>query len=589
MPEPASAPGTHLSRPHDTGPQQTTGIPVPAWCKDAVAAFVLFAATAAVVIWQNSRLGVLWDLSFVLEQAYRISLGQVPYRDFPLAYPPLTFLTQATLIKITGTVVWHHVAYAAVVGGLATVLTWRIALTLLRRSVVRPRVAAFCLSLPLTVLGIYCIYPHPGYDGDCTFTILAAILLLLYAEEKDFPRTLSFMAGMAMVVPAFVKQNTGLAFLGGATVAILALLLIERSRGGNARGYAVILCGVAVGSVLAAVLIDAFAGLSNYLHWTITVAAERQKGTMWAPWAFELLPWWFVALVAGALLLWRRPGRPGQTVAALMVSVPFAWTSACVLTGADATNAAECLLSLWPFIVMVSLAISILSARRRTGMALTLPFVIIVTTQGAFLSQGVWGSTYALWPLAVVLIASTLAALAHWTGDGSLTTSMISVVIGLSLTLSGSHYAWSGVRLDYADVWQGQPQTSAMPALQGLTVGGDWLRQFDQLADYVKAEIPPQDGVLVVPGEDLFHYATGRTPHFPVLMFDQTGNPYTPEELVRIARTQDIRWLVVKRKLQLKFDPTNDGRHLLDVLLRECTKAWELENYDVYRCRFDSE
>src|SRR5712691_4391213 len=62
----------------------------------------LFLATAAVVVWQNSRLAVLWDLSYVLENSYRISLGDIPYRDFPFPHAPLTFLIQAAIIKLAG-------------------------------------------------------------------------------------------------------------------------------------------------------------------------------------------------------------------------------------------------------------------------------------------------------------------------------------------------------------------------------------------------------------------------------------------------------------------------------------------------------
>jgi len=87
---------------------------------------VLFFATALVVVWQNFRLGVLWDLSYILENSYRISLGDIPYRDFPLAHAPVTFLIQAALIKLTGRVFFHHKLYCAAVGGLATLLTWRI-------------------------------------------------------------------------------------------------------------------------------------------------------------------------------------------------------------------------------------------------------------------------------------------------------------------------------------------------------------------------------------------------------------------------------------------------------------------------------
>jgi len=87
---------------------------------------ILFFATAGVVLWQNLRLGILWDLSYILETSYRVSLGDVPYRDFPMPFAPLTFLTQAALIKLTGRVFLHHVIYAAVAGGLATLFTWRI-------------------------------------------------------------------------------------------------------------------------------------------------------------------------------------------------------------------------------------------------------------------------------------------------------------------------------------------------------------------------------------------------------------------------------------------------------------------------------
>src|SRR5205823_9413508 len=160
----------------------------PRW-RDWIAALVLFFATAVVVVWQNFRLGVLWDLSYILENSYRISLGDIPYRDFPLAHPPITFLIQAALIKLTGRVFFHHELYCAAVGGLATLLTWRILLNLLRSVVSSAWWVAFFLSAPLTVLGIYCIFPHPFYDPDCTFALLICILLLQQLDLKGCPRS----------------------------------------------------------------------------------------------------------------------------------------------------------------------------------------------------------------------------------------------------------------------------------------------------------------------------------------------------------------------------------------------------------------
>src|SRR5262249_44973428 len=119
------------------------------WLADVV----LFCATAAVVLWQNSRITVLYDLSGVIEPAYRMSLGDRAYGDFPFAYAPLTFWIQSEIIRLWGTVYWHQIAYAALAGGLATVLTWRVLVNILRESLRWPRLTAFLLTLPVIVLG----------------------------------------------------------------------------------------------------------------------------------------------------------------------------------------------------------------------------------------------------------------------------------------------------------------------------------------------------------------------------------------------------------------------------------------------------
>jgi hypothetical protein len=155
-------------------------------------------------------------------------------------------------------------------------------------------------------------------------------------------------------------------------------------------------------------------------------------------------------------------------------------------------------------------------------------------------------------------------------------------VIALSLLISGGHYVWSNERLDYAKVADGGVEHSSLPALRGLSARGPWLPQFDELVAYANANIPAQDALLLIPGEDLFYYATGRAPHFRVLMFDHTVNPYSPEEIVQRARAGNVRWLVLKRDLQLETDPVEDKQRLLGLLAYDFTKIEELDNYDVY-------
>ena len=92
---------------------------------------------------------------------------------------------------------------------------------------------------------------------------------------------------------------------------------------------------------------------------------------------------------------------------------------------------------------------------------------------------------------------------------------------------------WSHERLDYANLSEGEIVRSTLPALAGLSVRGPWIPQFEELVRYSDREIPREDGLLMIPGEDLFYYTTGRHPRFPVLMFDHTLNPYSPEEIVK--------------------------------------------------------
>ncbi len=575
-------------------PDRSTGAEAWLW-RDWIAALFLFFATAAVVVWQNSRLGVLWDLSYILENSYRISLGDVPYRNFPLPYAPLTFLTQAALIKLTGRVFFHHVLYCAVVGGLATALTWRILLNLLRETVTSARLMAFLLSAPLTVLGIYCIFPHPFYDPDCTFAILLCILLLQQLERKAFPPLRAFLTGTALVVPLFVKQNTGLAFLGSAGLSLAVLMGLEAWRRRPVPGYAWMMTGAAAGLLSALLLIHVTAGLANYKRWTIQFVASRRMpllADMLGVYQDRMLPWWIAAFAAGALLLWlnRRGKRVLGLLSGSLMSVPFAWTSIYLFIERDSSERAERLLALWPFLLIVSFVFALLSVRRRAGIALILPYILISTVNGAFLSQQLWGSTYALWPLLILLVAGTITALvAPWKERSAWEMVPLTSVVAVSMLVSGGSYVRSHERLDYANLSEGEMVRSSLPALAGLSVRGSWIPHFEELVRFTEREIPKEEGLLMIPGEDLFYYTTGRHPRFPVLMFDRTVNPYSPEEILKLSGAQDVRWLVVKRTLQLEEEPVGDKDRLLELLGQHFKQVGSLDNYDVYRRKSSSD
>jgi len=626
-----------------------------------IAAIALFSATAAVVFWQNAHVAVLFDVSYILNTAARIAAGQMPYRDFPLAHAPLTFLIQAAIIRLTGRVFFHSVLYVALVGGLGTVLAWRIAFNSLRGRMGSAWAIALLLAAPLTVVGIYCILPNPEYDCDCGFWLLVALwflqradfafhpntactqngdchpeqpdigchpervparqdeskacperrsprrpesngdLRLLFGKLRLHPFARGFAAGTALVVPLFFKQNMGLPFLLAVLAAVLLLLVVDGLRRGRAdfnepeaRFLVSVLAGVAVTFSLAVLVLHFTAGLGNYFHWTIRFAAERRLpgfGDMLGVYMDPSLAWKLPCGVAALVLLQSGFGRKRwvQIAAFALLAAPFLFTLASLVIYDDADERGDTLLALWPLLLLLAAALALrdlFQQRRKPSLRGLLPLIILVAINGTFMSQQLWGSTYGIWPLLVLLVADLLAFLdgfARRNASCRWFAPALAGLISITLLVCGGFYTASEERLSYATLPDEPAQHSAFPELAGLATPGPYLPEIDELLRYAQANIPFNDGIVFVPGEEPFYYATGRVPRFPVPFFDPTIDPYSPAEVAALVRSCNIRWLIVKTDSQTKEDPTPDRAELMQLLMQEFAPAAHLRGYDVYR------
>ena len=557
-----------------------------------IAGAFLFMGTAAVVWWQNSRLTILYDLCGVLEPATRIAQGDIPYLDFPFPYAPLTFLTQAAIIRQFGAVYWHHIVYCCVIAGASTVLTWRILANLFCDRFPRPGVTAFLLSLPLFVLGVYCIFPHPFYDPDSAFVILLIIFLLLRLEKKGFPPFRTFLLGTSMAVPLFIKQNIGLAFLGSTGIALLFLMAVGLRRKMRALRYFYLLAGAAAGLCIALCIIQYTCGLDNYKFWTVTFATVRRTPSltdMLSVYADRSLVLWVAVFLLGAFLMRQnaRIKRWPAVMSTVLMAAPFIWPIVYLLIDTDASERAERLVNLWPMVFIASISMAYIFVRRLNGIASGLPFILVCTAHGVFLSQQLWGSTYGIWPLLMILISLVLV-LSFEPSEGSLgiDVTILATAISISLIVAGGFYVYSNERLDYVNFEDGEMHHSTLPQLAGLSMRGDWIADFEELVKYTDENIQRDDGILYLPGEDLFYYTTGRHPHFPVLLFDVTNNPYPLDEIRERVIASDIEWLIVKNDTQIEADNTIDSKDAIFELLKPDFRSIEsLNNYEIYKRR----
>jgi hypothetical protein len=605
--------------------------------RDWIAGAVLFAATAGVVLWQNAHVAVLFDLSYILNAAERIAAGQVPYRDFPLPHAPLTFLVQAAIIRLTGRVYFHHVLYAAVVGGLSTVLTWRIALGMLRGRVAA-WVMALLLAAPLTVVGIYCILPSPEYDCDCGFWILVAIAALMKVDSEPRRRwgwLREFVAGVALCAPLFCKQNMGLPFLFAAVCAILLVLAArwmrregDRADGIDMQSAMALLAGVCAALAAGALALHWTAGLGNYIHWTIEYAGQRRLpglGAMLSVYAYPELAWMLPCVVAGVLLLHfasgershlsdknkgvarihhtdedlsvgaPRMGHPHpvwtQIAAFVLLAAPFLFALVALVVYDDADSRGDSFLMIWPVVMVLAAVLAIANVVRpwcELSLRILMPIVLLAAINGSMMSQQLWGSTYGIWPLLMLLLAELIAFVGDFAerrGVPRRFAPALAVFVSAAMLICGGFYVTSEERLSYANLPDGPAMRSAFPALRGLATPGPYVPEIDELLRYAEKNIPFNDGVVLIPGEEPFYFATGRVPQFPVAFFDPTIDPYSPEETAALVRARRIRWLIVKTDVQTKEDPTPDRAELMSRLMQEFTLAARLRGYDVYRIK----
>jgi hypothetical protein len=536
---------------------------------------------------------VLFDLSYVLENAWRIAAGDVPYRDFPLPHAPGTFVIQALIVKLFDASFTTHAVYCALIGGASTVLALKILELLLEPYFQAFRALALVLAAPLVVLNVYAIYPHPFYDPDACLFVLLALWAILECRRRDYPPRRCFTAGVLLVVPIFVKQNIGLAFFVLTHMALLTLWLEESARA--RAGWRSIVAGSVTAGLAALLVVQLTAGLDHYWQWTVAYPATRPR---FHPRKLvedyrQVSVWICVALaLLGFVLARHAPQRRGALTAAVALTALLpAWI---VAKGSGSPLAAGLpmanVIGFWPYLCALSLLVLVLVLRRSPlRFPLLVPVVIVGTAEACFLSQGVVGSSYGVFPFLVLLQGFLVTA---FLGPGAARSTWAAWALALigsaSLTRAGYGYVAYNARLAYADVGGPDVHASTHPRLHGMASSGEYVADLDRLLAWVDANVPASEPVMTIPGEDPFFYALRRRPRMPVLLLERrTLTPYDDVELAEFVRQRNIVWMVEKTKLQCCAGMAKVD-WLMAMLHPRFDLVHEIGPYRIYRKRPDA-
>jgi hypothetical protein len=558
------------------------------WAR-VLGAAVLFGGSAAVVLWQNTRVAALHDLSYILNTAYRIWAGDVPYRDFSQPHAPLTFLIQAAILGIFDSSYVHHVWYAALLSGAATLLGFETLHLLLRPHFARARTYAFVACLLLIPLGLHSLFPIPWYDADASFIALLAVYALLRAHQPQALARWAAIAGALVVLAVFAKQNMGLALLAASQSLALPWLLDRARR----RRYVVFVASTGVSLALALALIEASCGLDNYVRWTFSFAAERRLVLKlpFAPYRRAELWAWLAAPALGLLLLGARQ-RSREA------SAPQRWNVADLLGTAlllapllaplvvGPGHRAALFARLWPLTMPLAAALAVLTwLRDRSRFEPFLVATLLGFCYGTFLSQGVAASSFAVWPVFCLLLGGILIGLRSLAPG--LAPRLCEAYLAAAVTaavVTGVPQLVSNRRLDYAR-HEGRVYASRHPRLAGLHAGGDYLPRLDELLAFFERRVPADEGFTAIPGEDPLYFALRRRPRLPLVQFDRTVNTLGPEQFVERAEASGIEWIVAKRKRQLRRQSQTRFAATVRLALRDYEPVFENDTYLVMRRR----
>jgi hypothetical protein len=526
---------------------------------------------------------VLWDITYVLEIVHRISLGEIPYRDFVVPQGPVTFVIQAIVHRAFGAGVQPHFIAAAVVAGLTLALTFYVVGRQLD-GIEAPLAAflALAVTVPAVFLNGYAILPLPFYDPDCVFFVLLAIAAVLWARNGTAAWRHA-AAGALIVVPVFVKQNIGLA----AFAALHLLLAVSALRHPEERrGCAATAAGSLLALAAALGAIHLTAGLAAWYHWTVTYAASRRWPSAGLVLSVYARPRTWAAIagaLAGYLVVRRARGRAGVLVGLALVALPWADALRTMFRWGFASRS----YALWGVGTAAAAAAWFTAARSRDWrFERAVPLAAIAIAHGAFASQGVHDSSYGVWPLLFVALAPGAAAIVLAAPPAHRRLAAVLIAASAVVLLAfGYRHVTSHERLGFANL-AGPVEHASHPRLRGLAAPGTHLSDFEQVLRRTDVLIPRDAPVLVMPGEDPFYYASGRRPPLAAVLFDDTAAPYDRQELVRLLDAHGVEWVVLKTRLQLHHSP---WRHLeafvrIDLPAR-FVPVDELPGYRIYRRR----
>jgi hypothetical protein len=559
--------------------------------------------SGVVVYIQSFRWVPLGDYANMVEYAYKIFCGALPFRDFMTPYPPGTFYIMSWLMKLFGVSNMVFKIYVVFLQVLIVLLTYAIL-----QKLNRDRSLNLILILPLAFVG-HAMFPFPVYDIHAHLFVLVAIglfIAIMNREIKSSPAL--FLYGVLVALPMFFKQNVGVGMIVAAYLGLLILLFMA-TKPLRLADFMTVLSGSVLVFAFALFLLYKNDLLVKAYHDIFSFPAlNRNPLQSLYEIALNFLSAKFLVLYASFFLtivaVNKIKKRKLLTISgdainlALLVSffaVPVSLFLVMFLKFRLAGMAANAFAivskvyryfgGLWYLVFLILVVLLLLKIKRRGIRALdyldVLSVQIMIISLFQFLAQKLL-SAASIWPLLLILlcyIRREVTAAFNFDLLPQIRLFILLLVPVCAFWLFASNSAWYQNHLSF----NFKPPRSSTENLKGLACEGDVIPIMDSMFRFVEKEIPFNESIATLPGEDPFYFTSGRKSLMSYLhLIDHTYN-YDAERVWQEMKEKNIGWIIVKTETQVKVYTNTEA--LLKHIMNECDLYAQIRGYEIYKRR----
>lgn len=556
-------------------------------------------ASSFVTIWQSGRILPLIDYSYQVENAYRIYLGQIPYRDFVLVLPPGTYYIIALIMKIFGLANIYQVLYIALLSFLTVILTYALLCVFNKNK----RLNVFFL-IPLIFAG-HSMYPFPSYDVNATFFMLLGLYCLSnIILKKNTYFHYCYFTGILLALPLFFKQNTGLIFL----LSSLSILLIYKFLTNKKISNKSFLC-ILFGTISPIILLLLFLLKNNALSdfwFQLFLFPSRVRSPLSAGFQviFDFLSvknliLYISFFLLGIYAIKNKLKKTHRNIfLSLAIAVPlflypliYSFLISLNQIRFDSfklifnfsKNFYSLFFSFWYVILLLLFLTTVIdfSANKVRGQELfvkLLAVLLALCISTSFLSQGVIGSTYGIYPLLMLLVSAIFNSLSHNYVDVRWQYFFIFFVFLITFFLS--IYIYFNGRIFYIER-SGELLRFTNEKFKPLATPGEWIGNMEMMFRYVEKNIPQKDSVIALPGEDPFYYATDRKPVLKYFQYFYQTFPFSKDQYIADILNNRIDWIIIKNPLQ--YTKYNASQEIVSRLSKVYSQYKIIKGYIIYK------